>query len=402
MQEAGETKVVQSISTYRITEDIFYQEKSNRMFYNSPNNRKNDIDKEHQSQIVNVNGEFRNSYRTAVKRTEATGISQKKKKLHVHFAEPLVTYQYFNSEGLITKCPVDEEKMYLEENLDQLSEAKQKYDTELIGVRKLVNALPNNPDITGATIQQKRALLKRLEDLGEAVERSQKAFEAELEAEREKNLLLKQKLRKRKVSHNKECLRYKTELLNAKVQADVLRLELERKNQQKVLLQEELELELANAKMLSESLQGQLAEEIHLKNTLIMYFKELAAIVSSSPHNSTEQQTEREELRPPQEEQDHFKVLCKRNRLKYETDPSSAKQQEDAFHCRRQAVWPKDLLQEGLQTTSCEAEEDNISENVRFKQQDCRHDGGAAEMREVAPSLWNAIWYIVGLWRPQR
>lgn len=366
------------------------------MFYNPPDNRKNEINKEHQSQIVHANGEFRNSYRAIVKRTEATGSNQKKKKLHVHFAEPLVTCQYFNSEGLIAKCPVDKEKTHPEENLDQLGEAKLKYDTELTGVRRLVSALPNNSDISGATVQQKRALLKRLEDLGEAVERSQKAFEAELEAERQKNLLLKQKLRKRKVSHNKECLRYKTELLNAKVQADVLRLELERKDQQKVLLQEELELELANAKMLSKSLQGQLAEEIHLKNTLIMYFKELAAIVSSSPHNSTEQQMEREELR---EEPDHVKVLCKRNRLKYETDPSSAKQQEDAFHCRR--LWPKDRLQDGLHTMSCEAEE-GMSEEVRFKQQDCPHDGGAAEMAEVAPSLWNAIWYIVGLWRPQR
>lgn len=398
MQEAAETKVLQSISTYRITENIFYQEKSKTMFYSPPDNRRNEMNKEHQSQIVNANGEFRNSYRAIVKRTEATGSSQKKKKLHVHFAEPLVTYQYFNSEGLIAKCPADKEKMHPEENLDQLGEAKQKYDTELTGVRKLVNALPNNSDISGPTIQQKRALLKRLEDLGEAVERSQKAFEAELEAEREKNLLLKQKLRKRKVSHNKECLRYKTELLNAKVRADVLRLDLERKDQQKVLLQEELELELANAKLLSKSLQGQLAEEIHLKNTLIMYFKELAAIVSSSPHNPAEQQMEREELR---EEQDHVKVLCKRNRLKYEADPSSAKQQEEALRCRRRAVWPKDHLQDGLPTMSCEAEE-GLSEEVQFKQQDCPHDGGAAEMAEVAPSLWNAIWYIVGLWRPQR
>lgn len=399
MLEGEETKVIQLIPAYRITENIFYQEKSNRMIYNPPDNHKNEIDKEHQSQIVNGNGEFRNNYRTAVKRTEATGSCQKKKKLHVHFAEPLVTYQYFNSEGLITKCPADKEKMCLEENLDQLSEAKQKYDTELIGVRMLVNTLPNNPDISAATIQQKRALLKRLEELGEAVERSQKAFEAELEAEKEKNLLLKQKLRKRKVSHNKECLRYKTELLNAKVQADVLRLELERKDQQKVLLQEELGLELANAKMLSESLQGQLAEEIHLKNTLIMYFKELAAIVRSSPHISTEHQMEREEPRPPQNEQDHLKVLCKRNCLKHETDPSRSKQLH-TFHCCQQAVWPKDL-QEGLHTMSYENEEDN-SEEVQFKQQDCPLDGGDAEMGEVAPSLWNAIWYVVRLWRPQR
>lgn len=390
MQKVTDTKVGQSTCTFRITENIFYQEKSKRIIYNPT---------EDLSQVVYVNREFQNGYRTTEKRTEATGRSQKKKKLHVHFAEPLVTYQYFKSDDLITrqgaKEPADKEKLCLEENLDQLQEAKQKYDTELIGVRKLLNALPNNPDASGSAIQQKRALLKRLEDLGEAVERSQKAFEAELEAEREKNRLLKQKLRKRKVSHNKECLRFKTELLNAKVQADVLRLELERKNQQKVLLQEELELELANAKMLSQSLQGQLAEEIHLKNTLIMYFKELAALVSSSsPHNSKERQTEREE------EQDGLKVLCKRNRLRCEADPSSGKQQ-DAAHCHQQAFWPKDRLREELQTTSSEAEED-ISEELCFTQQDCQPSREAAAMTEVAPSLWNAIWYIVGLWRPHR
>lgn len=337
------------------------------------------------SHVPYVSRDCQNGYRSTIKQSEATGRSRKKKKLHVHFAEPLVTYQYFN-------CPADKEKLCLEENLDQLLEAKQKYDNELIGVRKLVNALPNNHDMSGSTIQQKRALLKRLEDLGEAVKLSQKAFEAELEAEREKNRLLKQKLRKRKVSHNKECLQFKTELLDAKVQADVLRLELEQKNQQKVLLQEELELELTNAKMLSQSLQGQLAEEIHLKNTLIMYFKELAAMVSSSPQNSTEHKMEREE------EQDHFKVLCKRNRLRYDTDPSSAKQQ-DAFPCHQQAFWPKALLQEELQTTSSEAEED-ISEKVCFMQKECQQNKEAAEMTIVAPSLWNAIWYIVGLWRP--
>lgn len=377
MQKVGDTKVGPSTCAYQITENIFHQENSNRMIYNPTENV---------SQVLFVNREFQNAYNASS--------SQKEKKLHVHFAEPLVTYQYFNSEGLITNWPADKEKLCREESLDKLREAKQKYDTKLIGVRKLVNTLPNNPDISGLTIQQKRALLKRLEDLGEAVERSQKAFEAELQAEREKNRLLKQKLRKRKVSHNQECLRFKTELLNAKVQTDVLRLELERKNQQKALFQEELELELSNAKMLSQSLQGQLAEEIHLKNTLIGYFKELAAMVSSSPHNSTDHQMEREE------EQDHFKVLCKRNRLRYESDPSSAKQQ-DAFHCHQQAFWPKGL-QEELQATPSEAEED-ISEEVCLTQQDCRQNKEAAEMtEEVAPSLWNAIWYIVGLWRPQR
>lgn len=382
MQKVGDAKAGQSTCTYRIAKNICNQENSNRSIYNPT---------EDQSQVLRVNKDFQNGYRTTLKRTEATGSSQKKKKLHVHFAEPLATYKYFN-------CPADKEKLCLEENLDQLYEAKQKYDNELVSVRKLVNALPNNPDISGSTIQQKRALLKRLEGLGEAVRSSQKAFEAELEAEREKNRLLRQKLRKRKVSHNKECLQFKTELLDAKVQADVLRLELEQKNQQKVLLQEELELELANAKMLSQSLQGQLAEEIHLKNTLIAYFKELAAVVSSSPHNSTEHQMEKEE------EQDHFKILCKRNRLRYETDPSSGKQQ-DRPYCHQQAFWPQNLLKEEVQTMSSEAEED-MSEEVCFSQQDCqsRKEGSqeATEMTEVAPSLWNAILYIVGLWRPHR
>lgn len=346
MQTVGDTKVGQSTGTYRITDNIFYQDKSNSMVHNSTENL---------NQVLYVNREFQNGHRMT-----ASG-SQKKKKLQVRFAEPLVTYQYFDSEGLVTNCPADKEKLCLEENLDQLREAKQKYDTELTGVRKMVNALPNHSNISGLTIQQKRALIKRLEDLGEAVERSQKAFQAELEAEREKNRLLRQKLRKRKVSHNKECLRFQAELLNAK--------------------------------MLSQSLQGQLAEEIHLKNTLIMYFKELAAVVSSSPHNSTERQMKREE------EQEHFKVLCKRNRLRYETDSTSAKQQ-DASHCHQQAFWPKDL-QEELQTISSEAEED-ISEEVCFTQQDCQQSKGAAEMTEVAPSFWNAIWYIVGLWRPLR
>lgn len=389
MQETGKTEVVHSISTYRITENIFYQEKGNRLTYNRPDNCKNDVTKGHQSQAANVIGEFRNCYRTAMKQIEATG--QKKKKLHVHFAEPLVSYQYFNSEGLIAECLADKGRVCLRENLDQLNQAKHEYDTELTGVRELVSTLPNNPDISVGTIQQKRTLLKRLEDLGRAVERSQKAFETELEAEREKNRLLRQKLRKRKVVHNKECLRYQTELLNAKVQADVLRLELERKSQQKVLLHEELELELANAKMLCESLQGQLAEEIHLKNTLMMYFKELAAVVSNSPHSSKEEhQAERRGgPSPPRGEHDRLKVPCKRNCL------SSAKQQEDAFRYH-QAVSPKEPFQEGLQTTSLEAE-DNIAEEVRLVQ----HDGGGAAMTDVTPSLWKAIWHIVGLWRPQ-
>lgn len=347
MQRVGDTKFGQSTCTYRITEHTLHQDKSNRMIYNPTENP---------SQVVYVNREFQNGYKMTA------SSSQKKKKLHVHFAEPLVTYQYFNSEGLITNCPADKEKLCLEENLDQLHGAKQKYDTELIGVRKLVNELPSHSHISGLTMPQKFALLKRLEDLGEAVERSQKAFEAELEAEREKNRLLKQKMRKRKVSHNKECLQFKTELLNAK--------------------------------MLAQSLQGQLAEEIHSKNTLIMYFKELAAVVSSSPHNSTERQIEREE------EQDHFKVLCKRNRLRYDTDPGSGKQQDPSpYH--QQAFWPKDLLQEELQTTSSEAKED-LSEMVCFTPQDCQQNKGAAEVTEAVPSLWNAIWYIVGLWRPLR
>lgn len=367
MQQVRQAKVGQSTYTYRATENIFYQEKSNRMIYNPTVKPVNETNREHLSQVVYVNAELQNSCRISVKQTDAAGGSQEKKNRHVHFAEPLVTYRY----------------------IDQFCEAKQKYDTELVGVRKLVKALPNNPGKSEATIEQKRTLLKRLEDLGEAVERSQEAFEAELEAEREKNRLLKQKLRKRKVSHNKECLQFKTELLNAKVQADVL--------QQKVLLQEELKLELANAKMMSQSLQGQLDEEIHLKNTLIMHFKELAAIVSSSPQNSSDLQKEGEE------EPDPLKVLCKRNCQRYDTQPGSPKQ-KDVFHCRRQAFWPNDLLQEELRTASSEAGED-ISDEVCFTQQDChqsRGAGGTEERAELAPSLWNTIWYIVGLWKSQR
>lgn len=333
------------------------------MIYNPPDKQINEINGENLHQGVYVNGALKNSHRMAVKQT---GSSQKKNR-HVHFAEPLVTYRY----------------------IDQFCDAKQKYDTKLIGVRKLVKALAHNPDQSEATMEQKRALLKRLEDLGEAVEWSQRVFEAELEAEREKNRLLKQKLRKRKDSHNKECLQFKTELLNAKVQADAL--------QQKVLLQEELELELANAKTLSQSLRGQLDEEIHLKNTLIMHFKELAAIVSSSPHHPTELQM------GGAEEQEDFKVLCKRNCQRFETDPCNAKQQ-DILHCQRQADWPKYLLHEELQTTSSEGDKAVAGER-RLAEQESQRNRGAdrtREMTEVAPSLWNAIWYVVGLWKSQR
>lgn len=357
MQQVGRTK---ESKTEQRTENLFFQQLTNRMIYNPTENHKNEINISTFNQVVYVNAEFPNRYRVALTQTEATGSSQKKKNRHVHFAEPLVTYQY----------------------IDQHCGAKQTHDTELIGVRKLVKALPNDSDKSEAAIQQKRALLKRLEDLGEAVEWSQKVYEAELEAEREKNRLLKQKLRKRKVSHSKECLRFKAELLDAKAQADVL--------QQKVLLQEELELELANAKRLSQSLQGQLDVEIHLKNTLIMHFKELAAIVSCSPQHSTELPMGDEE------QQVHLKVLCKRNCQRYEAEPGGA-QQQDVLHGQQQAPWPNDP-QEDPQTRSSEADQD-ISEEVCFPRQGCQQ---AEAMTQDAHFLWSAIWHIVGWWKSQK
>lgn len=398
MQEVGETKVLHSVSTFMEIDNNFHLDKSSRLIYKPPDCSKNEMSKEQQGPVVNVNGEILNSYRMAVKETETASHYRMKKELHVHFAEPLVTFQYFNRDGFMAESPADGERTCLEENLDQLrvshSEAKQNYDTELIGVRKLVNALRTDLKAPGTVIQQKDALLKLLKQLEEALERSQRAFETELEEEREKSTLLKQKLRRCKITHNKECLRYKTELLNAKVQANVLRSELELENQQKALLQEELRLELTDAKMLSESLQCQLAEEIQLKNTLIMYFKELDAIVNSSQHTSPDElQVEGEELKPLQKEQKAFQVSYNKNHLKHETDPHNVKQQ---------AIWRKELLEEGyhgLQVTpSTEAKE----EEMEFMQQNFTHDVAAAEDRiTAAPSLWNRVCYIMGLWRPQ-
>lgn len=377
----------------------FHLDKSNRSIYKPPDSSKNEMSKEQQGLVANVNGEILNSYRMAVKETETASNYRMKKELHVHFAEPLVTFQYFNSDGFMAESPADGERTCLEENLDRLrvshNEGKQNYDTELVGVRKLVNALRTDLKAPGTVIQQKDALSKLLKQLEEALERSQRAFETELEEERERSTLLKQKLRRCKISHNKECLRYKTELLNAKVQADVLRSELELENQQKALLQEELGLELTNAKMLSESLRCQLAEEIQLKNTLIMYFKELDAIVNGSQHTSTDElQVEGGgELRPLQKEQKAFQVSYNTNHLKHETDLHNVKQQ---------ATWRKERVEEGydeLQVTpSTEAKE----EETQFMQQNFTHDAAAAEDRTTAaPSLWNRVCYIMGLWRPQ-
>lgn len=398
MQEAGETKVLHSISTYMEIDSNFHLDKGNRLIYKPPDSSKNEMSKEQQGLVVNVNGEILNSYRMAVKETETTSNYRMKKELRVHFAEPLVTFQYFNRDGFMAESPADGERTCLEENLDRLkvshNEAKQNYDTELIGVRKLVNALRTDLKASGPVIQQKDALLKLLKQLEEALERSQRAFETELEEEREKSTLLKQKLRRCKISHNKECLRYKTELLNAKVQADVLRSELELENQQKALLQEELGLELTNAKMLSESLQCQLAEEIQLKNTLIMYFKELDAIVNSSQHTSPDElQVEGEELGPLQKDQDAFQVSYNKNHLTHETDLHNVKQQ---------AIWRKELVEEGYDgpqvTPSTEAKE----EEIEFMQQNFTRDAAATEDRiTAAPSLWNRVCYIMGLWRPQ-
>lgn len=398
MQEAGETKVLHSVSTYMETNNNFHLDKSNRLIYKPPDSSKNEMSKEQQGLVVNVNGEILNSYRMAVKETETVSNYRMKKELHVHFAEPLVTFQYFNSDGFMAESPADGERTCLEENLDRLrvshSEAKQNYDTELVGVRKLVNTLRTDLKAPGTVIQQKDALLKLLKQLEEALERSQSAFETELEEEREKSTLLKQKLRRCKISHNKECLRYKTELLNAKVQADVLRSELELENQQKALLQEELGLELTNAKMLSESLQCQLAEEIQLKNTLIMYFKELDAIVNGSQHTSTDElQVEGEELTPLQKEQEAFQPSHNKKHLKHETDLRNVKQQ---------AIWRKELVEEGYDGLQVTPSTEAKDEEIEFMQQNFTHDVAAAEDRiTAAPSLWNRVCYIIGLWRPQ-
>lgn len=398
MQEAGETRVLHSVSTYMEIDNNFHLDKSNRLIYKPPDSSKNEMSKEQQGLMANVNGEILDSYRVAVKETETASNYRMKKELHVHFAEPLVTFQYFNSDGFMAESPADGERACLEENLDRLrvshNEAKQNYDTELIGVRKLVNNLRTDLRAPGTVIQKKDALLQLLKQLEEALERSQRAFETELEEEKEKSTLLKQKLRRCKISHNKECLRYKTDLLNAKVQADVLRSELELENQQKALLQEELGLELSNAKLLSESLQCQLAEEIQLKNTLIMYFKELDAIVNGSQHTSTDElQVEGEELGPLQKEQEAFQVSHNKNHLKHETDLHNVKQQ---------AIWRKELAEEGYDGLQVPPSTEAKEEEIEFMQQSLTHDVAAAEDRiTAAPSLWNRVCYIMGLWRPQ-
>lgn len=117
-------------------------------------------------------------------------------------------------------------------------------------------------------IRQKEAFQREIEELKQSFRRSRESLTSMVQLESKMKQLLKEQLKEAKGSHQRESVKYKTELLNAQQQADTLRGQLHKEVQQRTLLDKELGELKQSFKCIQETLKAELKVEKEMNHLL--------------------------------------------------------------------------------------------------------------------------------------
>lgn len=151
--------------------------------------------------------------------------------------------------------------------------------------------------------QQKILFEKYFQDLQVAHSLSQQKFAAELKEEKDRNRLLQENLERISASHQEVSLRYETDVIKVRQQADNLKKDLEKEMKQQKVLQNDF-------------------EELHAAHTL------------SQNKFTAELQREGEKNKLLREELERIAVSHHEISQRYETDVLTARQQAETLQCQ--------------------------------------------------------------------
>lgn len=117
-------------------------------------------------------------------------------------------------------------------------------------------------------LRQKEALQREREELKQSFRRSRESLTSMVQLESKMKQLLKEQLREAKCSHQRESVKYKTELLNVQQHANNLRGQLQKEVQQRTLLDKELGELKQSLKCIQETLKAELKVEKEMNQLL--------------------------------------------------------------------------------------------------------------------------------------
>lgn len=155
---------------------------------------------------------------------------------------------------------------------EQVAEARLHHQQERAAYASELERLQKQSVATQRELQQqlrqKEALQREHEELKQSFRRSRESLTSMVQLESKMKQLLKEQLREAKGSHQRESVKYKTELLNVQQHADTLRGQLHKEVQQRMLLDKELGELKQSFKCIQETLKAELKVEKEMNQLL--------------------------------------------------------------------------------------------------------------------------------------
>lgn len=155
---------------------------------------------------------------------------------------------------------------------EQLKEAKHFHQQDCIKYRNELEKLQKQTETThrelAQQVKQKESLQREHEELKQSFKRNQDSLTSMVQLESKMKQLLKEQLKEAKSSHQRDCHKYKTELMNVQQYADNLRSQLQKEVQQRMLLDKELGELKQSVKCIQETLKAELKVEKEMNQLL--------------------------------------------------------------------------------------------------------------------------------------
>lgn len=155
---------------------------------------------------------------------------------------------------------------------EQVAEAKLHHQQERAAYASELERLQKQSVVTQRELQQqlrqRETLQREHEELKQSFKRTRESLTSMVQLESKMKHLLKEQLREAKGSHQRESVKYKTELLNVQQHADTLRGQLQREVQQRMLLEKEFGELKQSLKCIQETLKAELKVEKEMNQLL--------------------------------------------------------------------------------------------------------------------------------------
>lgn len=183
---------------------------------------------------------------------------------------------------------------------EQLKEAKHFHQQDCIKYRNELEKLQKQTETTHRELEQqvkqKESLQREHEELKQSFKRNQESLTSMVQLESKMKQLLKEQLKEAKSSHQRDCHKYKTELMNVQQYSDYLRGQLQKEVQQRTLLDKELGELKQSVRCIQETLKAELKVEKEMNQLLQKELRDVRRSYLQDGKQRSQFQTEHEQV----------------------------------------------------------------------------------------------------------